>query len=117
MVNVQEFGSIRNLRAPVNQEVIYDNGALGMGTISFHLSFPGSGAVVFEGCYHDDQWIVAEMRNGAGSYVTVASATDNFAGSIAQFKKFRVRVTTELTAEASVVGRATEHAITVFTRT
>lgn len=116
MVNIDEFGSVRNLLTPVNRDVVYDN-QLGMATISFHLSMPGSGTVQFEGTYDGTNWISAEMRNVAGSYVTSATATGNFVGSIAQFRKFRVRVSVALAAESSVIGMATDHITHVFSRT
>lgn len=111
--NFQDFGSINNLDAALNSEVVYDN-KYGMSTISFHLTIPTDATVVFEGSLDGVNYTDIKLRSmDTNEYSNSATVSSPFIGSISSLRLFRVRVSVAGSAAGSVIGRTSDQMSTL----
>lgn len=111
--NFQDFGSINNLSAALNSEVVYDN-KHGMSTISFHLNIPTGATVVFEGSLDGLTYTGVKLRSmDTDEYSSSATESSPYIGSISSLRMFRVRVSVAGSAAGSVIGRASDQMSTL----
>lgn len=105
----QSFGSSGNLAAALNSAVTFTNTG-GFSSIGFYVAVPPGATVVFEGRYETTTgiWSGARMRsNVTDNYVSGATISGTFNGSISMFREFRVRVSVAGSGSAgTVVGTA-----------
>lgn len=116
-LNVDEFKGTLELQADVNMAYVYNNVA-GQSTLGAHVSFGGSGTVVFEATFDGDNWFSIKLLNMSNdTYEANATVPGNYLGSIEGFKKVRFRVTSPLGGKGSVKGRTTDSPYVLASRT
>jgi hypothetical protein len=112
--HVVDFGATGNIAVATGSTVEIDNN-YGHSTIGFYLNVP-SGAVVFEGTFDGINWESCGIRCTTDDQFE-SSLTGpheaNYIGSIASFRKFRVRVTSELSSVGTLMGRMDSEVSTI----
>lgn len=109
----EDFGSVGNLAAALNSEVVYVN-QYGASTISFHLTIPTGATVVFEGSVDGITYTGVKIRSmDTDEYNSSATVSSPYIGSISSLRMFRVRVSVAGSASGSVIGRASEQMSTL----
>ena len=105
------------LQAETAKAVVYDNVA-GLSTIGVHVSFGGSGTVVFEGTFDNENWFAISLLNiASNTYVTQTTAVGKFVGNIVPYRKIRFRVTSALGSVGHIQGRASNGQTVTMART
>lgn len=98
------FGGVNNIAVDVGSTFVFDN-MYGMSTIGFYLNISG-GKVISEISFDGTNWEPASMRCMALDIITSTMTMEaHFIGSIAGARYWRLRVTEELSAPGTVVGR------------
>jgi len=116
-VNLDQFKLTLELQAEAAKAAVYKNVA-GQSTLSCHISFGGSGTVVFEGTFNGASWFALPLLNMADdSYDTSCTAPGNFIGSIEGMRQVRFRVSSQLGSVGSVDGQTTDSPYVQATRT
>lgn len=102
----EDFGAASNLAASISSAYTYTN-SKGMNTITFYLTIPTGGTVMFESTVDGINWTGCTLRQKSGdNYIQSATTNGEFIGSISAARSFRVRVTSIGSAPGSVIGRA-----------
>ncbi len=113
--NSMNFGYSNNLGENLNDAVAFENKG-GFSTIGFHLVPPVGGTVAFEASFDEVNWELITLR-GINSDVIAQTADteDDFIGSIAAGRSFRVRTSVAGSAAGTVIGRAQRDAAIIET--
>lgn len=115
IANSENFGYSGNLGQSENDAVTFENKG-GFSTIGFHLIPPAGGTVAFEASFDGTNWEMITLRGINSDVLTQSSdAEDDFIGSIAAGRQFRVRTSSAGGGAGTVMGRAQRDAAIIET--
>lgn len=98
------FGSSGNL-SNVSGSLFSLSNESGFAGIGFYLNVPTSGEVTFEGSFDNQNWSACTLRRLANDgYVQTTTVTDNYIGSIAGLRAFRVRMSLSGVTSGTIAG-------------
>jgi hypothetical protein len=113
--SVMDFGEEGNLGFQAGDCVCFANTG-GYSTVGFHLIPPTGGTVTFEASFDNVNWEPITVRGINSDVLTqTADAEDDFIGSIAGGRSFRVRTSSAGSTLGTVVGRAQRDAAVIET--